>query len=118
MAKKKILSHQKESSKRTLTLKANAEIFEWDPTQDIIQGDLFAKAFFECLKHNDTEGAMEMLEIYLSTLKDVELMKEADMSRSTFYFTKKNRNPTIKTLAKLVSAGSALMAQQRINTKR
>lgn len=116
MVKKKILSQPKESSKRTL--KTNADVFDWDPTQDIVQGDLFAKAFFECLKNNDTEGAMEMLDIYLSTVKDVELMKEAEMSRSTFYFTKKNRNPTIKTLAKLVSAGSALIDQQINSAKR
>ncbi len=62
------------------------------------------KAILECLRNNDPEGVMEIIQIYLETLEKIQFMKKADVPKSTFYHSLKSKNPTIKTLAKLVHA--------------
>jgi hypothetical protein len=117
MAKKKILSPQKESSKRTLTLKADAKVFDWDPAEDILKGDLVQKAFFECLMNNDPEGAIEVIDIYLITIQAVDIIRQADIPRSSFCSIFKTKNPRVKTLAKIISARSFLVEQEELKKR-
>ncbi len=64
------------------------------------------KAILECLKNNDPEGVMEILAIYLDTLNKTKSAEYANLPRSTLYHSLKSRNPTIKTLAKLIHAST------------
>lgn len=64
---------------------------------------MIARAIFECLRDNDPEGVMEMISIYVNALNKLQAAKNSDLSRSTLYHSLKQKNPTIKTLAKLVS---------------
>lgn len=61
----------------------------------------------ECLLNNDPEGVVELLEIYMDEHNKVALLKEANVARSTAYQALKHKNPTIKTLAKIVSTVAA-----------
>ena len=58
----------------------------------------------ECLLNNDPDGIVELVSIYMDEHNKVELLKEAHVSRSTAYQALRHKNPTIRTLAKLVSA--------------
>ena len=76
------------------------------PTKELADPDQTAKAVFECLMNNDPQGAMEMIEMYLDAVNKTSLMKEAKLPKSTMYSAFKHRNPTIRTLAKIMSSAS------------
>lgn len=61
----------------------------------------------ECLLNNDPEGIVELSAIYLDEYNKVGFLKEAPVSRSTAYQVLRHKNPTIKTLAKIVSTAAA-----------
>lgn len=65
---------------------------------------LIGQAIWECLKNGDSEGVVEVIQIYLDAVNKTEIAKETKMARSTMYHTFKSKNPTIKTLAKLIHA--------------
>lgn len=77
-----------------------------DPLEDLADPDQTAKAVFECLLNNDPEGAMEMIEIYLEARNKAKLRKRSNLPKSTMYSALKHRNPTIKTLAKIMYAST------------
>jgi DNA-binding phage protein len=79
---------------------------KWDPTAELLDQNNLAQAVMECLLNNDPEGVMEMLRIHFEAIERSKIVKEADMPRSTFYHSLKNKNPTIKTLAKLMHAAA------------
>ncbi len=56
----------------------------------------------ECLIENDPEGVMEVIETHLEALNKSSFLKEAGIPRSTMYKLFKTKNPTIKTLAKIM----------------
>jgi len=66
------------------------------------------KAILECLQNNDPEGVMEIVGIYLDALNKSKLMEAGEIPKSTFYHSLRNRNPTLKTLAKLISSYSEI----------
>ena len=76
------------------------------PLKELADPEQTALAIFECLMNNDPDGVMEMIELYLSAVNKTNLMKETLLPKSTLYSTLKHRNPTIKTLAKLMSAAN------------
>ena len=89
-----------------LKIKKGAKIKKFDP--DIyLSADFIGAAIMECLLNNDPEGIVELLTIYLEEHNKVELLKKAQVSRSTVYQAFKHKNPTIKTLAKIVSTVAA-----------
>lgn len=47
---------------------------------------------------------MEVIGIYLDTHNKSKLLKEKNIPRSTLYSNLKAKNPTLKTLAKLISS--------------
>ena len=76
------------------------------PFKELADTNQTAKAMFECLLNNDPDGAMEMLELYLKAINKSKLRRDADLHKSTMYSAFKHRNPTVKTLAKIMHASS------------
>jgi DNA-binding phage protein len=77
-----------------------------NPLKELSDSNQTAMAVFECLLNNDPEGAMEMIELYLEAKNKTKLRKEVDLHKSTMYSALKHRNPTMKTLAKIMHASS------------
>ena len=104
MAKAKILLRRKKSSENTprLRLKKGIKLPKHNPFKVLLDEKLIAQAFWECLKENDPDGAMEIISVHFQALNKVHLAEEAEMPRSTLYHTMKSKNPTIKTVAKLI----------------
>ncbi len=94
MAKKEILTKQKKSMDG-MSL----------PLDNVLDENKVARAVFECLRDNDPDGLVEIIQIYLDALNKSRFLKKAQVPRSTMYNLLKTRNPTIKTLAKIVHAG-------------
>ena len=72
------------------------------PLKELVDPQKTALAILECLQNNDPEGAMEMIAIYLDALNKANLRKQTELPKSTMYSALKHRNPTIKTLAKIM----------------
>lgn len=72
------------------------------PLKELTDSNMTAMAVFECLLNNDPEGAMEMIEIYLEALNKTKLRQATKLPKSTMYSALKHRNPTMKTLAKIM----------------
>ncbi len=104
MAKTKTSQKPKKSLSNT---KKTANYREWSPSKEILDPNTLAKAVAECLLNNDPEGVLEMIEIYLETANMVKIAKKSHLSRATLYHSLKHKNPTIKTLAKLIHAAAA-----------
>src|SRR3990167_235415 len=95
---------QKISSKNTG--KIDKRLISFSPTNELADEAFIGKAIVECLNNNDPEGVMEVISIYLNALKKVHFAQKADISRSTLYHSLRKKNPTIKTLAKLMHAST------------
>jgi|GEM_PF-573095 len=106
MVKKKTSHTQQKSltSTEIAKIKQNPDLREFDPIAEITDENRVGRAIVECLRNNDPEGVMEVIQIYLKALEKIQFIKKADMPKSTFYHSLKSKNPTIKTLAKLVHA--------------
>lgn len=85
-----------------LSLKKNTGIRESNPREDLLDEGLISRAIWECLKEGDSEGVIEVIRIYLDAVNKTELAKQSSLARSTMYHSLKSKNPTIKTLAKLI----------------
>lgn len=75
----------------------------WSPTAEILDAHNLAKAVSECLVKGDPEGVIEVIEIYQAVNK-VQATRQSKLSKVTMYNILKHKNPTIKTLAKLIHA--------------
>ncbi len=104
MGKIKTSDTQEKSSPRELKLKSWEGLKVIHPEETLLDEKRVANAILECLKDNDTEALMDIIEGYLSALNRSKFAKEKNISRSTIYHSLKKRNPTIKTLAKIVHA--------------
>ena len=91
-------------NKRIIKLKKDTGIRESNPTEELLDDGLIGRAVWECLKEGDSEGVIEVISIYLEAVNKTEVAKRSSMARSTMYHTLKGKNPTIKTLAKLIHA--------------
>lgn len=109
MVKAKISYKRKKSLKSTQNtkhkwkIKKGAPVSEMSATERLLDEDFISKAIWECLKNNDPEGVVEIIKIHMEVVNKVKAAKEMDISRSTIYHSFKSKNPTVKTLAKLVS---------------
>lgn len=83
-------------------LKKGAKVKKFNPDK-YLSADFIGGAIMECLLNNDPEGVVELITIYLEEHNKVELLKKAQVSRSTMYQAFRHKNPTIRTLAKIVS---------------
>lgn len=88
-------------------LKNDAKVTEIDSAKRLMD-EKFIGEILDCLKNNDPEGVMEMIEIYLNAVNKVKAAEANKLPRATMYKAFKRRNPTIRTLAKLVSCCSCL----------
>lgn len=85
-----------------LKIKKGTKLKKFDPNK-YLSADFIGSAIMECLLNNDPEGIVELLAIYLEEHNKVQFLKEAGVARSTAYQAFKHKNPTIKTLARIVS---------------
>jgi DNA-binding phage protein len=60
-------------------------------------------AVWECLKNNDPEGVVEVIEAHLRAKNKTELAKKNSLPRTTLHHAFKGKNPTVRTLAKLIN---------------
>jgi DNA-binding phage protein len=99
------ISHRRKGSIHGGALKPERSRFrEYSPTEELLNTNKIGAGIMECLLSNDPEGAMEIIELYLDTVNRVEMSKKSQIPRSTLYHSLKHKNPTIKTLAKLMHA--------------
>lgn len=103
MDKIKTSAMQEKSSPKKRKLKNKEGIRIHHPEKTLMDEKLVSEGILQCLKENDTEALMEIIEGYLSVLNRSKFSRESKVPRRTLYNTFKNGNPTIKTLAKIVS---------------
>lgn len=103
--KQKISSLNMSKETNKLRLKKGVKVKKFDPNK-YLTADFIGSAIMECLLNNDPEGIVELLYIYLEEHNKVEFLKKAHVSRSTAYQALRHKNPTIKTLAKIVSTAA------------
>ncbi|MCA9508974.1 MAG: hypothetical protein KC505_11185 [Myxococcales bacterium] len=107
MPNKKTSAKPSVSLKNTLNkpkIKAGLGVRAYDPTEALLDEDRLGRAIWECLKNEDTDGVIEVISIHLNAVNKVEKIKEAEIPKTTFYHSLRSKNPTLKTLAKLVHA--------------
>ena len=85
-------------------IRLKKKLREYDPMKDLLDEQLIAKAVWECLKGNDPDGVIEILEAHLRAKNKSKISREHDLPRTTLYHAFKSKNPTLHTLAKLVHA--------------
>lgn len=88
---------------KDLQLKEGTDVKEESATSKILDEKFIAQAVWECLKKNDPEGVLEIIQIHLDVVNKVKASQEACLSRATMYNALKGKNPTLKTLAKLIN---------------
>jgi DNA-binding phage protein len=94
----------KKTPKASYVLREDANVKEYDPIKNLLDTKKMGAAIMECFLKNDTEGVLEVLESYIYAVNRTQFLKEAKVPRSTAYNVFKRRNPTIKTLAKIMHA--------------
>lgn len=104
MASKKTSTEQEKSSTKKLKLKSWEGVRVHHPEKTLMNEKLVSEGILECLKENDTEALMEIIEGYLNVLNRSKFSRESKVPRRTLYHALRKRNPTIKTLAKIVHA--------------
>lgn len=87
-------------------LREDANLIEYDPMKNLLDTKKMGEAIMECLLDNDTEGVLEIIEGYIYAVNKTQFLKNAKVPRSTAYNVFKRRNPTIKTLAKIMHASA------------
>lgn len=88
------------------SIKEDAGLKEYDPVKNLLDINKMGAAIMQCFIENDTEGVLEIVENYLYAVNKTQFLKEANVPRSTMYNFFKRRNPTIKTLAKIMHASA------------
>lgn len=106
MGKKKISARRETSSRRRKKLRIGRlkGVKRVNPLGYLTNEENVGLAILECLQSNDPEGVMEAIAIYINALDKARIREKGDLSKSTFYHSLKNKNPTLKTLAKFVSS--------------
>ena len=85
-------------------IKTGMGVDTYDPTKALLDEDKIGRAIWECLKEGDYEGVIEIIEIHLEACNKAQLAKKAHLAKTTLYHSLKNKNPTLRTLAKIVHA--------------
>ncbi len=102
--KRRISTKNIRHKKTSRSIKPGMRVEAYDPTEALLDEKQIGRAIWECLKNGDSEGVIEIIQIHLEAFKKTQLAKEADLPKTTLYHSFKSKNPTIKTLAKLVHA--------------
>jgi DNA-binding phage protein len=106
MIKKKTSPLSKKSLKNTplKKIKSGSKLTLYDPTAELADESFIAMAVIECLKNNDPEGVIEVLNAHYQARGRLTAASASGLATSTFYSALKSKNPTLKTLAKLMSS--------------
>lgn len=109
MVKAKIYTRQKKSIKSTpkTRLRKDTGLIEYSPTQELLNEKLIAEAVWDCLKNNDPEGVVEVIEAHLDAINKVKATRKQHLPRSSLYNAFRRKNPTVRTLAKMVNCCAA-----------
>jgi len=91
---------------RKLKLKKNSGLIPYSPMKELLDEKLIAQAVWECLKDNDPEGVVEVICAHLRVVNKSKAAHNVNLPRSSMYNAIKGKNPTVKTLAKLVNCCS------------
>ena len=75
---------------------------EHTPSEYLTDPKNVGNAILECLENNDPEGVMEVIAIYLEAVNKSKLSQENAVHRQTIYSALRHKNPTVKTLAKII----------------
>ena len=67
-----------------LTIKHFPKAKKHNPSKNLANTDLIAKAVFECLLENDPDGAVEMIKIYLEAVNKTAILEKGDLHKSTY----------------------------------
>lgn len=106
MGKTKTSIRPKASSKKfpgkKYKLKSGLVLREIDPAANLINQNFIAEAVWECLKTDDPEGVVEVISNHLYACNVTKMARKANLPKTTFYHSLRSKNPTIKTLCKLV----------------
>lgn len=86
------------------SIKPGMGVDTYDPTEALLDEERIGRAIWECLKDGDSEGVIEVIQIHLKACNKAQLAKEAHLPKTTLYHSLRSKNPTIRTLAKLVHA--------------
>lgn len=62
---------------KTIKLKDNPRLREYSPTQELLDETFITKAIWECLKNNDRDGAVEVIETYLEVFNKMSPLSKA-----------------------------------------
>lgn len=88
--------------KNDVQIREDMGITEVDPVANLLDPDLIGSAIMQCLIKNDPEGVMEIIESHLYALNKSKFLRNAKVPRSTKYQLLQRKNPTIKTLGKIM----------------
>ena len=102
--KRRTSSRNISRKKHTGSLKHGMGVDAYDPTEALLDEERIGRAIWECLKNGDWEGLIEVIQIHLEAFNKTQLAKEAHLAKTTLYHCFKSKNPTVKTLAKIVQA--------------
>lgn len=103
-SKPRIFRRKRRGESFEISLRNDVGITAFSPTEKLKDIKLIGAAIMECLINNDPKGIMEAIETHLEAINKSKFLKEAGIPRSTMYKSMKMKNPTIKTLAKIVYA--------------
>ena len=104
MAKKKTSKKQERSLNKLsrVDLSKVKGLTRLHPTKELLNRERTALAISECILNNDPDGVVEMIRIYLEAVNKANLQREENLPKSTMYSALKHKNPTIRTLAKIM----------------
>lgn len=102
MDPKKDKTSKSHKRKELLSIKDFEGTERFDTRAYLINQENVGEAILDCLINNDPEGVVEVINIYLRALNKKKFRQKADIGKSTYYYLMKSKNPTIKTLAKIV----------------
>lgn len=92
----------------SVSLREDVNLKEFIPERTLLDIKLIGAAIVQCLIENDPDGVMEIIEGHIHCLNKSKFLKKANVPRSTMYKLFKTKNPTIKTLAKIMHATHTL----------
>lgn len=104
MVKRKISTKPKKFTMSGSMTKFKKKPKEYNPSKVLLDEETIAQAVWECLKENDPDGVIEILEAHIRAKNKSQFTKENNIPRTTLYHAFKSKNPTLQTLAKLVHA--------------
>lgn len=91
-----------------MKLKNHPDLMIHDPIKNLTDEKFIGQTIMECLLNNDPEGVMEIIQIYVDALEKTQLIETSDIPKSTLYHSLRSKNPTIKTVAKIMHAAAMI----------